>query len=283
MANIFRGQGRSIAGLLALLLVLLFAAPPTVAQLYEQPVLVVDPGMHTAQVQTAGVDAAGRLAVTGSLDKTLRLWSLANGKLLRTIRMPAGPENVGKIYAVAMSPDGELIAAGGWIKYATSVPEDLIYLFETRTGKMTKQMVGASNTNILAFSHDGRYLAAGGDGGLRVYDGDRQWAEAFRDTAYGDGIYGLTFAADNRLATASRDSKIRLYGPNFKLVVPPRQTTGGKEPLRISFSPDGTLLAVGYEDAPVVNLFNGHSLRSLPAPNMEGLSTGGLLSHPLIF
>jgi hypothetical protein len=92
MAGIFRGQGRSIAALLALLPTLFFAALPTaMAQLYEQPVLIIDPGLHTAPVHSVGVDAAGRLAVSGSQDRTVRVWSLADGKLLRTIRIPAGP------------------------------------------------------------------------------------------------------------------------------------------------------------------------------------------------
>jgi hypothetical protein len=55
--------------------------------------------------------------VTGSIDKTVRVWSLADGALARTIRLPAGPGNVGKAYAVALSPDGELIAAGGWSRW----------------------------------------------------------------------------------------------------------------------------------------------------------------------
>ena len=117
MADIFRGQGSAIARSLALLPALLFAVlanPAAMAQLYEQPMLVVDPGMHTAPIRAVAVDAAGRLAVTGSDDKTVRVWSLTDGKLLRTIRMPAGPGNIGKIYAVAMSPDGDLVAAGGW-------------------------------------------------------------------------------------------------------------------------------------------------------------------------
>ena len=132
------------------------------AQLYEQPVLVVDPGMHTAPIKAVGVDAAGRLAVTGSCDKTVRVWSLTDGKLLRTIRMPAGPGDIGKIYAVAMSPDGELIAAGGWTRLDDRRAQDSIYLFETRTGKMTARIAGLPNvTQSLAFSPDGRYLAAG--------------------------------------------------------------------------------------------------------------------------
>jgi hypothetical protein len=186
MAGFFRGQGRRIARLLALLPVFLVAALSAAkAQLYDQPTLIIDPGMHMARINAVSVDAAGRLAVTGSDDKTVRVWSLADGKLLQTIRMPAGPSNIGKIYAVAMSPDGKLVAAGGWTAWTTDRKEEFIYLFDARTGKMTKRISGLpASTHSLAFSPDGRYLAAGlgVKYGLRVFDRDRQWAEAFRDT-----------------------------------------------------------------------------------------------------
>jgi WD40 repeat protein len=273
MANIFRSQGPSIARLLGLLPALLFAGPPTaMAQLYDRPVLIVDPGMHTAMF-SGGVDALGQLAVTGSEDKTVRVWSLADGKLLRTIRIPAGSDNIGKIYTVAMSPDGELIAAGGWTKWTAAAPDDLIYLFETRTGKLINYISVSNASDSLAFSRDGRYLAAGlFAGGLRVYDRDRQWTEASRDTHYGSEVYGLAFAADGRLATTGLDGKVRLYDSNFKLIVPPAMGAGGR-PSGIAFSPDGTTLAVGYSDPAIVDLLDGHSLAPLPRPNLEGLAT----------
>ena len=83
------------------------AAEAGAAGLYDRPTLVLDPGMHTAGIKRADVDAEGRYAVTGSEDKTVRIWSVEDGKLLRTIRLPAGPGDVGKVYAVAISPDGK--------------------------------------------------------------------------------------------------------------------------------------------------------------------------------
>src|SRR5262249_26024473 len=159
--------------------------------------------------------------------------------------------------AVAMSPDGDLVAAGGWTSWSPDAKpdakEESIYLFETRTGKMTARIAGLpTSTHSLAFSSDGRHLAAGfyGTRGLRIYDRARKWSEAFRDTAYGGSTSGLTFAADGRLATASYDGKVRLYDRDFKLVVPPRKLTG--EPFEIAFNPHGTMLAVGYRNAVTV-------------------------------
>lgn len=280
MAGFFRGQGRAIARPFALwsaLLIGVFANPAAMAQLSDQPMLVVDPGMHTAAIKDAGVDAAGRIAVTGSQDKTVRVWSLMDGRLLRTLRMPAGPANVGQIYTVAVSPDGELIAVGGWTKAS---PDQLIYLFETGTGRIAARIAGLSNvTNKLVFSLDGRYLAAGlgGRNGLRVYDRDRQWAEVFRDTDYDDLICGITFAADGRLAATSLDGKIRLYNRDFTPAIVPRMATGKESPFGIAFSPDGATLAVGYVNGKTVDLFDGHSLAPLPGPNVDGLINANLL------
>src|SRR3982751_1546424 len=94
--------------------------------LHDRPVLVVDPGVHTGRIGRLDADRAGRFLVTASEDRTVRVWTAEDGKLLRTIRLPAGPGHVGKAFAVALSPDGSLVAAGGW---ARTYDND-VYLFD---------------------------------------------------------------------------------------------------------------------------------------------------------
>ena len=97
--------------------------------------------MHTARISSIVVDAAGRFLVTGSHDKTVRVWGLAGGELLRTLRPPIGAGDEGEIYAVALSPDGATVAAGGW----TGVEwhgDFSIYLFDRTSGRMARRIGG---------------------------------------------------------------------------------------------------------------------------------------------
>jgi WD40 repeat protein len=282
MAQFCRGQSRQVTFLpilfAALLLMCLASLSAKAQTLYERPVLIVDPDMHINRTLGAAVDVAGRFLVTGSLDKTVRIWSASDGKLLQTFRIPAGLGLAGAIYAVAMSPDGDLIAAGGWGE-SPEGPPVAIYLFDRRTSKMTQRIGGlpsVAGVGALAFSRDGHYLAATyGYGGLRVFDRNNNWSEALRDATYGDQSNGAAFADDGRLATSSYDGRVRLYDSSLKLVAI-QELLSGHHPHQIAFSPDGKLLAVGYADRPSVEHLDGHSLARLSEPSLEGLNNGNL-------
>jgi len=220
--------------------------------------------------------------VTGSEDKTVRIWSLADGALARTIRLPAGPGDVGKAYAVAISHDGALIAAGGWTRTMTASDSEQIYLFERAGGKLVRRIDGLPNVvNHLTFSPDGRGLAATlGSGGIRLYDRGRDWGEAARDEDYGDQSYGAAFAPDGRLATTAVDGKVRLYAAELQGMVRPTlaiDAPDGRQPYGIAFSPThGARLALGYVDGTAATLLDGHSLARLPGPDVAGITGGNL-------
>jgi WD40 repeat protein len=259
--------------------------PTTGTDLYDRPVLAVDPGMHTAPIWGQAVDAKGEYAVTGGADRTVRVWSVADGKPLRTIWIPTGPEKVGAIYAVAISPGGSTIAAGGWTEHLRG--DHPIYMFDRESGSLTTRIPGLPDgTSFLTFSPDGRFLAATlVGGGLRVFDRDKDWSEAFRDEAYGDQSFGASFAPDGRLATTSLDGKIRLYryepaapDPNFRLAREPVAASSGGQPYRVAFSPDGKKLAVGYYDVVAVDILDGTTLKRSGGKNPADVthSTDGL-------
>ncbi|MDO9713454.1 caspase family protein [Paracraurococcus lichenis] len=243
---------------------------------YDRPVLVIESGVHTAPITCADVDAVGRFAVTASGDKTVRVWSLTEGALLRTIRLPSAPGEIGKAFAVAIDPTGAIIAAGGWTH---RLSDQGIYLYDAVAGTLRHRISGLPAVVLhLAFSRDGRFLALTlhGPYGLRVFDIDRGWAEVARDPDYGGQSYGATFAPDGSLATTSYDGMIRLYPPGFALPPLRQRAPGGARPLGIAFSADGARLAVGYQDSRRVDVLDGRGLAPLHTAATESISSGDL-------
>src|SRR5690242_13379474 len=104
------------------------------AQPSGEPILRVETGTHGAPIKRAATDAAGRLLATASWDKTVRLWSLDAGDLIRILRPPIGDGSEGKVYAVAVSPDGKWVAAGGWTGHQWNKSYS-VYVFEAESGR----------------------------------------------------------------------------------------------------------------------------------------------------
>ncbi|MGH6814709.1 MAG: WD40 repeat domain-containing protein, partial [Hyphomicrobiaceae bacterium] len=189
------------------------AAAQAQGQPPQEPILRIEPGMHTAMINRIGVDAACRWMVTGADDKTARLWDVtgAAARLVRTLRVPIGEGNAGKIYAVALSADGQLVAAGGW----TTSGDEWVYLFEAANGRLMRRLGPLGSVVFhLAFSPDDRHLAAtlGGGQGVRVWE-TAGWRLVGEDKDYGGAAsFGAAFAAAERLFTVAIDGHLRRYG-----------------------------------------------------------------------
>ena len=252
----------------------------------SEPILTIETGIHSSMIRDMEVDARNRILLTGSNDKTVRIWDLSTGKLLKILRPPIGQGTEGIIHAVTISPDGNTIACGGSFNdgksykiFRNAGKSYNIFFFDRESGRLIKRVSGLQTAILsLRFSKDGHRLAAGlwGNaslfvkGGLRVFSFERRDSEVRctllrEDRDYQSHILGIDFSAEGRLVASSLDGSLRLYDEGVKLIA---TQPAGERPEFVKFSPDGKRIALGHLDVARVDIFSATDLSRLLSPDI---------------
>lgn len=257
-----------------------FVAAAGAQPLPSAPLLRIDTGRHTAFIHALVLDEAAGKAYSASEDKTIRVWRLGDGRLLDTFRVPSGYQAEGQLYALALSPDGQTLAAAGWTCWDVE-RQACIYLLDADSGAVRGRITGLPEiVATLRFSPDGKHLAAGmmGTAGLAVYRvADRTRVAA--DAEYRGKLLELDFSRLGTLITSSLDGFLRVYDNAFKLSGRVNAGLAGHEPFGVRYSPDGRYVAVGFNDVARVSILNATDLSVLRTLSLEGQTAPKNLTH----
>jgi WD40 repeat protein len=207
----------------------------------------------------------GRTFVTGNLYGQLRVWDPV---ARRGFGLEGGPG--GRISAMAISPDGRLLATGGGARSQgtdTSV-DGKVQLWDLRTRTLlTERPLFSSGTEVsaLAFSRDGRTLAAGIGRTVRLWNVSdrRELAPPLGGINGQAGV--LAFGPDNRTLAMATGNTTVLWDVRDRRQIGAPITGHSGQVTALAFSRDGTTLATGGDDH-AVNLWNLTDQSRIGAP-----------------
>jgi eukaryotic-like serine/threonine-protein kinase len=234
---------------------------------------------HTDDINWVSYSPDGRLLATASDDQTVRLWDAASGQLNATL---VGHGD--KVVAVEFTPNGRglvsVARAGGLFIWDIAtrracasylINNGNIQSLAIAPGGATLALAGQSvivwsmadhrelarpeaehfgQVNCVAFSHDGKYLAAAGNEGLVKLWSTRDWRPEATFTGHRTGAHSVAFAPDDRwLASTDDHGIIRIWDTHSG--AKDTIASGQRRLWCVSFSPDGRTLATVSSDGTV--------------------------------
>jgi WD40 repeat protein len=195
---------------------------------------------HDGPVDAVALTPDGRLAVSGSVDRTLKVWDLT--------RPDAPPRTLtghkGVVLAVALTPDGRLAVSGSGD--GTLKVWDL-----TRPDARPRTLAGHKDTvYAVALTPDGRLAVSGSeDRTLKVWDLTRPDAPPQTLSGHEDKVVAVALTPDGRLVVSgSWDRTLKVWDLT-RPDAPPRSLTGHKDgAYAVALTPDGRLVVSGSGD-----------------------------------
>ncbi len=161
---------------------------------------------HTDAVRCVCFSPDGKRIVSGSWDKTVKVWDAQTGQEMLTLKAHTGP-----VSSVAFSADGKHIVSGS--------ADKTVKVWKAHTGQEALTLKGHSGpVNSVAFSTDGKRIASASGhvwdnkpGEVKVWDA-ASGKEQLTLTGHTRGVPCVCFSPDGkRIASASADQTVRVW------------------------------------------------------------------------
>jgi hypothetical protein len=243
-------------------------------------------GAHPGWLKTLALSPDGSLLASGARDGVVRLWSTADGKLVKELKGHGRD-----VYSAAFHPDGKSLATGDY--------DGKILHWDVASGKLVRTLdagilvtrsaeflCDVGGVRALAFDAKGARLAASGlrdaksntfcpgaPAGL-VFDwesGKATTALKAKDEKIDGGIIGLRFLSDGTLvgcAEGQSSGAIWFWKPGE---AEPFHAVGGQSVYEVDIRPDGMAVAGAF----FINIGKGGNGRG--DKRGEYVSNGGLV------
>ena len=204
---------------------------------WEPPACLMTLQGHTRYVTSVAISADGRTIVSGSGDKTIKVWDTESGACRQTLHGHAD-----EVWSIAISADGRTIVSGSRDK--------ALKVWDVESGVCSQTLPGHTNavTN-LTVSADGQTIVSGSkDKTLKVWDaGSGTCCHTLR--GHSDSVTSVALSADGRtIVSGSKDNTIMVWDTASGTC---RQTLQGHTWLvhSVTLSADGrTIVSGSYDD-----------------------------------
>jgi WD40 repeat protein len=191
---------------------------------------------HLDFVRSASFSPDGSQIVTGSRDKTAKVWDARNGAEVLTLK-----GHNGFVYSASFSRDGSRVVTGSGDSTAK--------LWDAKSGAEVLTLKGhTGRVHSASFSPDGSRIVTGSqDKTAKVWDADTG-AEVLTLKGHAELVNSASFSADgSRIVTGSQDKMAKVWGAYSGAEV---LTLNGHTGVvsSASFSPDGSRIVTGSGD-----------------------------------